>query len=81
MLCTTEQRERARWGRELKTFTSKIWQDSAHPRRTQEQEGEAPRARLYRLLVMFDYKSIYHLAFVKIVDNIPITAFEYRFKT
>ena len=73
--------ERARWGRELKTFTSKIWQESAHPRRTQEQEGEAPRARLYRLLEVYDMERSYHLAFVKIVDNSPITAIEYRFKT
>jgi len=73
--------ERARWGRELKTFTSRIWQDSAHPRKTHVHKGEAPRARLYRLLVVFDYKRLYHLAFVKIVDNSPVTAFEYRLKT
>ena len=72
--------ERACWGRELKTFTSKIWQESAHPRRTQEQEGEAPRARLYRLLEVYDMERGYHLAFVKL-DNSTAVGIEYRLKT
>ena len=33
-------------------FTSRIWQDSAHLRRTHEQEGE--RVRLYRLRRAYD---------------------------
>ena len=72
--------ERARWGRELKTFNSKIWSDSAHPRRTQEQEGEAPRARLYKLLEVYDMERGYHLAFVKI-DNSTAVGIEHRLKT
>ena len=45
-------------------FTSKIWQDSAHLRRTHEQEGEVLRVRLYRLRRVYD-----RVSFVKIVEE------------
>ena len=66
--------ERARWWRELKIFTSRIWQDSAHLRRTHEQEGE--RVRLYRLRRVYG-----RVSFIKIVYNSPPTEPEYRLKT
>ena len=46
-------------------FTSRIWQDSAHLRRTRKQEGE--RVRLYRLRRAYDRYDGW--SFVKIVEE------------
>ena len=80
--------ERARWWRELKIFTSRIWQDSAHLRRTHEQEGEVLRVRLYRLRRVsscFSFVNILEEEVrrkdVKIVDNSAATELEHSVKT
>ena len=48
-------------------FTSRIWQDSAHLRRTHEQEGEVLRVRLYRLRRAYDRYDGW--SFVNIVEE------------
>ena len=80
--------ERARWWRELKIFTSRIWQDSAHLRRSHEQEGEVLRVRLYRLRRVsscFSFVNILEEEVrrkdVKIVDNSAATELEHSVKT
>jgi hypothetical protein len=81
--------ERARWWRELKMFTSRIWQDSAHLCRTHVQKGE--RVRLYRLRRAYDRYDGWSFVniveeevrrkYVKTVVNSPTTEPEHSVKT
>ena len=47
--------ERVRWWSELKTFTSRLWKESAHPRIAPRREDEVDmRKRLYKLQKTYD---------------------------
>jgi hypothetical protein len=66
--------ERVRWWSELKTFTSRLWKDSAHPRITPKREDEVGmRKRLYKLQEAYDQERGHCLVFVKIVNDEGVT--------